>query len=185
MNYIDMTDEELKQEFIKYFGEEKWEEEEELSKLTMLQFFICDKLQIEPVPLIVEDILDDSRFDINNECIIISKKIINNHTESVKALIHETRHLYQLLIVANELDIHPLYEQWKDNLKNPFIIQKEEDINNNDMLLQYMAQPIELDAFAYTKFFFQKYFHKELICFDNEIEAIFDMYIDVYLKNNL
>lgn len=146
MNYIDMTDEELKQEFIKYFGEEKWEEEEELSKLTKLQFFICDKLQIEPVPLIVEDILDDSRLDIKNECIIISKKIIKNHIESVKALIHETRHLYQLLIVANELDIHPLYEQWKDNLKNPFVIQKEEDINNNDMLLQYMAQPIELDA---------------------------------------
>lgn len=69
-----------------------------------------------------------------------------NQFESVKALIHETRHLYQLLIVANELDIHPLYEQWKDNLKNPFVIQKEEDINNNDMLLQYMAQPIELDA---------------------------------------
>ncbi len=46
-----MSDGSLKEEFIKYFGESKWNEEEMIGKLIPLTFDVCDILCIDYIPL--------------------------------------------------------------------------------------------------------------------------------------
>lgn len=181
-NCLQMPEEKLKSEFIKYFGEEKWNEEEEIEKLFHMHLLICDFLNIDPIPVIVEKIDEDSRYDIKKQCIIILPKKIKNHKEALKCLIHETRHYYQLNVVAYEDILNPLYNIWKENLLNPVMLKSTDDLKNNDLVLKYMMQPIELDAFAFTKYFFAKFLNKSLICFHQEIENIFDLYIQKYFE---
>ena len=45
---------ELKEKFIKYFGEEKWNQEELLGKLHEYDMDICDVLGIECIPIVFE-----------------------------------------------------------------------------------------------------------------------------------
>lgn len=180
--YIEMTDEELKQEFIKYFGEEKWEEEESLSRLIKIEETLSNTLIVPIIPVITEDIPEDSRLDIKNECIIISKRLIHNKKEATKCLVHEYRHLYQLIIVNTE-PRHPLYEAWKENYKN--VINSVSDASNIEEYNKYFMQPIELDAFAYTKYFFEHFLGEPLKIFNDALEEVFDKYIDKIIKNNL
>lgn len=139
---------------------------------------ICNELVVEPVPIIVEDIPDDSRLDLKNLCIIISKSKILDKTEALKCIIHEYRHIYQITTVMGGVNIHPLFNLWKENINTLF---HPEYVNNMDEVNAYMAQPLEIDAFAYTKFFFRNYLNQELICFSEDTEAMLDEYIDRYL----
>lgn len=41
------------------------------------------------------------------------------------------------------------------------------------------------DPEEYTKYFFKKYLNQELICFHEEIEEVFDKYINTYIKYDL
>lgn len=59
------------------------------------------------------------------------------------------------------------------------------DVNDPEEYTSYLLQPLELDAFAYTKYFFKKYLNQELICFHEEIEEVFDKYINTYIKYDL
>ena len=55
--FKDMTKEELKQEFIKWFGEEKWEEQEIIDFLEGIVCDVCrEYLGISPVPVVFEKI---------------------------------------------------------------------------------------------------------------------------------
>lgn len=51
-----MKNNELKDSFIKYFGEEKWNQEEALAVLFKVEFKLCDYLGIEPIPVITDTI---------------------------------------------------------------------------------------------------------------------------------
>lgn len=132
-------------------------------------------------PLIVESISDDSRYDIQNDCIVISDKVIMNYKEALKCVIHETRHIYQRMIIDLKLTSHPFYETWKDNFKEAL----NADPNNINQVEDYFKQPIEIDAFAFTKYIFKKYFDEDLLCFDLMIEDIFNLYIEKYLVKGL
>lgn len=180
MNKI-IDNKELKEEFIKYFGEEKWNQEEMLDKLSNVHLMLCNDYELQPVPLIVESISDDSRYDIQNDCIVISDKVIMNYKEALKCLIHETRHIYQMMIVDLKITSHPFYETWKDNFKEALTA----DPNNIKQVEDYFKQPIEIDAFAFTKYIFKKYFDEDLLCFDLMIEDIFNLYIEKYLVKGL
>ena len=73
---LKLTEQELKEEFIKYFGEEKWNHENMLSKLWPIQLDICKDLSIDPIPVVVEEIEEDSRYYIKEDYIAISEKLI-------------------------------------------------------------------------------------------------------------
>ena len=62
-----MTDEEIKEEFIKSFGKEKWEEEEMLGKLIPLSMEVSDCLGIDYLPIMFEAIMEDSRIYFEEE----------------------------------------------------------------------------------------------------------------------
>lgn len=106
-DYSKMTDEELKSEFIKYFGEDKWNEVEAIENLNDIEYILSEVLTIPTIPVITEDIPEDSRLDFKNKAIVISKKLILNKTEAVKCLVHEYRHLYQQVILQTTPE-HPL-----------------------------------------------------------------------------
>lgn len=73
-----MTNKTLKQQFIQNFGEEKWNQEEMLENLEPYEKIITQELIIDRLPVIVEEIQEDSRLDLKNMCIIISKEKIKN-----------------------------------------------------------------------------------------------------------
>ena len=181
-NYLKMTDEELKSEFIKYFGEDKWNEVEAIENLNEIENTLSMVLILPSIPVIAEDIPEDSRLDLENQAIVISRKLILNKTEAVKCLVHEYRHLYQQVILQTAPE-HPLYTKWLKNLKN--MKNTVVDVNDPEEYIKYLLQPLELDAFAYTKYFFKKYLNQELICFNEEIEEVFDKYINTYIKYDL
>lgn len=181
-DYLKMTDEELKTEFIKYFGEDKWNEVEAIENLNDIEYILSEVLAIPTIPVITEDIPEDSRLDFKNKAIVISKKLILNKTEAVKCLVHEYRHLYQQVILQTTPE-HPLYNIWLENMEN--IKNTVSNINDPEEYTSYILQPVELDAFAYTKYFFQKYLNQDLNCFHPEIELVFDKYIQKYLTKNL
>lgn len=181
-NYLKMTDEELKSEFIKYFGKDKWNEVEAIESLNDIEYILSKVLVLPSIPVIAEDIPEDSRLDLENQAIVISRKLILNKTEAVKCLVHEYRHLYQQVILQTAPE-HPLYNKWLKNLKN--MKNTIVDVNDPEEYTSYLLQPLELDAFAYTKYFFKKYLNQELICFHEEIEEVFDKYINTYIKYDL
>lgn len=118
-------------------------------------------LILPSIPVITKDIPEDSRLDLENKAIVISRKLILNKTEAVKCLVHEYRHLYQQVILQTAPE-HPLYNKWLKNLKN--MKNTVVDINDPEEYTKYLLQPLELDAFAYTKYFFKKYLNQECKC---------------------
>lgn len=181
-NYLKMSDKELKSEFIKYFGKDKWNELEAIENLNDIEYILSKVLVLPTILVITEDIPEDSRLDLENQAIVISRKLILNKTEAVKCLVHEYRHLYQQVILQTAPE-HPLYNKWLKNLKN--MKNTVVDVNDPEEYTKYLLQPLELDAFAYTKYFFKKYLNQELICFNEEIEEVFDKYINTYIKYDL
>lgn len=180
--YLKMSDKEIKSEFIKYFGKDKWNEEEAIENLNDIEYILSEVLVLPTIPVITEDIPEDSCLDLENQAIVISKNLILNKTEAVKCLVHEYRHLYQQVILQTAPE-HPLSNKWLKtfkNMKNTIV-----DVNDPEEYTKYLLQPLELDAFAYTKYFFKKYLNQELICFNEEIEEVFDKYINTYIKYDL
>lgn len=177
-----MTNETLKQQFIQNFGEEKWNQEEMLEKLEPYEKIITQELIIERLPVIVEEIQEDSRLDLKNMCIIISKEKIQNQIEAIKCITHEYRHFYQLVVIGDDLSNHPLKQTWKESLEQ---YKETASLSPEELEQSYLTNPLELDAFAYTKYFFQKHLNKDLLCFPLEIEDILNLYIAKYINNGL
>ena len=47
-------------------------------------------------------------------------------------------------------------------------------------MVRYYLQPIELDAFAFTKYYFKKYLNLEINQLHPDFEKIIDLYITKY-----
>lgn len=171
-----MMNENLKQEFIEQFGKELWDQQESLAKLQIIEEHLAQIFKIEMIPVIVEDIAEDSRYMIKENYIVISSKIINDLLQATKALIHEYTHYYQYCVVENNIP-HPFLEYWKENIQNPYI---PKDPKNTKQMVRYYLQPIELDAFAFTKYYFKKYLNLEINQLHPDFEKIIDLYITKY-----
>ncbi|UKI50782.1 MAG: hypothetical protein L6U99_05385 [Clostridium sp.] len=143
-----MNDEEIRAEFIKYFGKAKWNEVEAIENLNDIEYILSEVLVLPSIPVITEDIPEDSRLDLENQAIVISRKLILNKTEAVKCLVHEYRHLYQQVILQTAPE-HPLYNKWLKNLKS--MKNTVVDINDPEEYTSYLLQPLELDAFCLYK----------------------------------
>ena len=65
-----MTKEKLKEEFINSFGEEKWKQEEMLLKLMTIHKKLAKYLDVEMIPVVCEDIKEDSRFYFKEQYIL-------------------------------------------------------------------------------------------------------------------
>lgn len=168
-----VTDEFLKEEFIKYFGEEKWKEEELLTELWPFQFALFLTLGIEPIPVIVQEMEEDARYYVNENYIGISTKLINDEVEVIKCLIHEIRHYYQHICVDYNDTNEPQLQSWINDMKK--------DYNNLDPS-EAICLSIEVDAFAYTKYIMKKWFDIDVVYPDVMYERVLKAFCNKYYK---
>ncbi len=141
-DFTEMTEEEFKEEFIKWFGEEVWEEQEILGFLDEVVFNICENyLNCEPIPVIFEKVPGNiSVFDNKLQCIKINPKYKEDKVVMVAALVHELEHYYQILYASN--NDTPKSRRWKKELQN--YITEVNPLGN-------ISQEIEIDAEAFAQ----------------------------------
>lgn len=142
-DYKNVSNEELKEEFIKWFGEEKWEEEEILEFLQGVIFDICrEYLGITPIPVVFEEVPGNvSVFDNKLICIKVNPKYKYDKVTMVAAVVHELEHYYQLLYASN-MDT-PKAKRWKKELNN-YISGENDPVGN-------VLQEVEIDAEAFAE----------------------------------
>lgn len=167
-----ISNEELKKEFVKYFGIEKWNHEEALGKLWPTMYALCEFLNVEPIPVIVDDIDEDSRYYPNDDYIVISSKLICDEVEALKCLIHEIKHYQQYMCVIHNITDNPFYNEWKED----YLVNYKNITSYEEML----ALSIEIDAFAFTKYIMKEWFNMEIIYPEETYDNILNLYIRKY-----
>lgn len=173
----------LKEEFIKYFGEEKWFEEEALNELFPFIEYVCNDLKVAPIPITFdENILDDSRLVLEDEelgpHILLSTRITRDFITAAKGIAHELKHLHQYIVMA-QCPEHPLREKWLDNLAFPVVVSDYDDI---EQISEYASQPIEVDAFAYQFYIVNKYYKLDLHHPSDLYDLVLQMHAKKYFK---
>lgn len=170
----------LKQEFINSFGEEKWNQEEMLGKLIKPQMELCEYLGIEIIPVICDDIPEDSRYYIKEEYIVLSPKMLLSYTDALKSLVHEMRHQYQFKCIndPNTKENPELVNFWKEDfIKNA----KELNPLDQESINDYYSLMIELDAHAFSKWYL-KYKYDIYTIHPN---LLYDEFTSQYIKKYL
>lgn len=176
--YKEMSEEELKKEFIGEFGIEKWNEMEAEMPCDMLTMRLCNYLGIDSVPVLFEEMEEDARYyDVLNY-IAINKKYINNKLEIRKSIIHEVKHLHQKHCISHKkakLKFAPidLINEWESDFKKNQRLVPEDEI---------MLMPIEIDAFAFTKYILKKWFDYDYHHYDFIYDEILSKYCIKYFK---
>ena len=150
-----MTNEQVKEGFINAFGEEKWMQEEMLSKLIPIHKDLCDYLGIDMIPVICEDIEEDSRFYFKEQYIAISPRMLEKYSEALKSLVHEVRHQYQVKCIYddNTKENPQLVLLWIEDypkLLNP-LLKFDPDAGQ-----KYLTNICELDAHAFSKWYLKE-----------------------------
>lgn len=133
----------LKEEFIKYFGEEKWEEEEILEILQDVAFNVCTNwLGLDIIQILFKEANypEVAGYDITNQVIWLDKKNMSHMVDLLDSVIHELEHYYQLHYVANYNT--PKALRWKKELDN-YITSKN--------VIGNLTQEIEIDAYAFSQ----------------------------------
>ncbi|MDE6947769.1 MAG: hypothetical protein K2P14_11350 [Anaeroplasmataceae bacterium] len=141
-DFKEMTEDELKEGFIQYFGKETWEELETLDFLQEIIENICGEyLNVEPIPVVFEKTKGCvSVLDLKLECIRVNPKYKENKTQLVAAILHELRHYYQLCYMSN-YDT-PKAQRWKKEFLNYISCDKP---------YRNVIQEIELDAESFAE----------------------------------
>jgi len=173
-----LSEEEIKENIKKYFGEEYLIQEETLSKLYPFQYSVTNILGTLPLPIIYETIEQDSMLDKKEECIIINQKYYDNLLESAKCIAHEQRHYYQLSLIA-QFPNDPLTIRLKEEFENE---TKITDFNDDNQILNYQYQEKEIDTFAFTQVIISSYYHINTIHPDKQYQKIIDLYKQKYYK---
>ena len=164
-----MDDKKLKEEFIKYFGEDKWNQEEILADLQQIVFDVCENwLGIEPIPVLFGEHIgtDEARLDIKEKVIWLNLKNQDDWVELLNGVLHELEHLYQLYYVSS-MDT-PKAKRWKEELDN--YKGKEDPLGN-------LLQEIEIDASAFAQVVMSTEFGIEYRNENPIIQKLIDRYI--------
>lgn len=172
-----MNEDKLKEEFINSFGEEKWNQEEVLSKLIEPQMELAKYLGVDMIPVICEDIDEDSRYYFNDDYIVISPLMLETYINSLKSLVHEMRHQYQYKCLKDQtIKENPeLVESWKEELS---VERKPLDQTNQESVDEYYSLMVELDAYAFTKW----YLKNKYDIYITHPNIIYDEIISQYIK---
>lgn len=139
----EMTEQEFKKEFIKWFDEEKWNQIEILGRLEHVVEYICDTwMKVEPIPILFgENMGEASSFlDFKNLVIWLNPSIQNEYVRLLDATLHELEHYYQIIYALNFTS--PKAKRWKNELTNYIGLENP---------VEYALQEIEIDACAFSQ----------------------------------
>ena len=167
-NYKEMSKEELKREFIKWFGKEKWEEQQILDFLDGIVCDVCrEYLGIPPVPVVFEKVPGNiAVFDNKLLCIKCNPDYKDQQVVLVSAIVHELEHYFQLLYVSNYST--PKAKRWLYNLQH--YIGEDDPYNN-------LRQEIEIDAEAFAEVILDCEFGIKYENADPELQQLIEEYI--------
>ena len=133
---------------------------------------IANRLGIDPLDIKFEDLTDDSRLYIKENYVAINKKHENDYEECAKCIAHEYRHVFQLFYVNIFNDERS--ERWKKELQGA-VNSSNMDGNGSN----YISQEIELDAFAFTKYYLEKFENMKVRIKIDGLDNVIDKYIIV------
>ncbi len=136
--------------------------------LKELQNQLFDYLGLKPIEIKYEELEEDSRFYIQGLYIGINNNYIDNELESLKCIIHEIRHYYQLAVVAYQVEEEPQYKYWKQEFKM-----------NNLKPEDSLCLHLEVDAYAFTKYILKEWFNIEY--HHNNLD--YDKALDIFIKH--
>lgn len=168
-----MNNEQLKKEFINSFGEEQWNIEEALTKLEKQSKHLSKLLNVKELIIVSDNLYEDSRIMFKEEYIILRKDIALNYVEALKAIAHEYRHFYQYTCVKENRTNEPLLEFYIDDFNK---INKDgyKPLEPD----KYFSLIIELDAFAFQKY----YLKKELGIETHHPDDVYDHLLDKFIE---
>ena len=107
------------------------------------------------------------------EFIVLRKDIALNKLEAMKSIVHEYRHYYQFLCIKNEKYEEPLLEHYAEGFQ--YMIEHG---NKNDGTDDYYSLIIEIDAFAFQKYFLKEVYGIETHYPNEEYDKILDKFIE-------
>ena len=140
-----------------------------MERIKQIQERIAEHLGIETLPIKFMAIdPDDSRLYIKERYVAINIKYQNNEIETIKSIAHEYRHVFQFYYVRLMND--KLSEIWKEELS----VAKTGEQSG------YLGQALELDAFAFTKWYLAKYLSIEVVHPNVEYERVIQAYLARY-----
>lgn len=146
-----------------------------MKDLRKLQNEVADYLGIDPLSIKFEDLVEeDSRLYTQEEYVGINVKYKNDYLECAKAITHEYRHVFQIFY-ANLFDTETAI-RWKQLLATHI---NSATMNENGS--NYINQELEIDAFAFTKFYLKQYEHIDV---KNKMYGL-DKYLDAYIIKNI
>ncbi|MBM7453995.1 ERCC4-related helicase [Acholeplasma morum] len=134
---------------------------------------IADRLGIDPLVIKFEEMIDDSKLYIKEEYVAINKKFENDYEECAKSIAHEYRHVFQIFYVS--LFSNERSKRWQKELQDVVNSSNMDTCGSN-----YIAQEIELDAFAFTKYYLEEFENIKVV---NRIDKL-DLYIHEYIKRS-
>ena len=126
-------------------------------KIELLSQKVSDYFNIEQIPISFDNtILDDSRLNIKPKfSIVINGKFKNDYFECAKAITHEYRHLFQ--IVYSYYYDDEIATNWKRELQTMKSSENADIIYDDEEHTDYAYQELEIDAFAFTKYYLCNY----------------------------
>ena len=133
---------------------------------------IADRLGIVPLDIRFEEMNDDSRLYIKEEYVAINKKFKNDYIECAKVIAHEYRHVFQLFYINMFSDERA--KRWKNEMINAVNTS-----NIDECGLNYISQEIELDAFAFTKFYLEQFDDIKVTHLSNQYEKFINKYTEI------
>lgn len=134
-----------------------------------MQEQIANHLGIEVLPIRFLPIdPDDSRLYPKEGYVAINEKYKDNELETIKSIAHEYRHAYQIYYA----------KYMNDNLAN--IWKEELAVVKNGEQSGYMGQALELDAFAFTKWYLGRHLGLDIVHPNVEYERVICAYIEKY-----
>ena len=140
-----------------------------MERIKQIQEQIANHLGIEVLPIKYQNIEpDDSRLYAKEGFVAINEKYTNNELETIKSIAHEYRHAFQIYYASLMKD--KLSQIWREELA---VAKTGEDSG-------YLGQALELDAFAFTKWYLAKYLGIEIVHPDAEYERVIQAYLARY-----
>ena len=140
-----------------------------MERIKQIQERIAEHLGIETLPIKFMAIdPDDSRLYIKERFVAINTKYQNNELETIKSIAHEYRHVFQFYYVRLMND--KLSQIWKEELS----VAKTGEQSG------YLGQALELDAFAFTKWYLAKFLMTEVVHPNAEYERVIQAYLARY-----
>lgn len=166
------TKEQIDKEFIEAFGEEQFKIQEAIDALEPLSKEVAEYLKVPQLPIVVEPIPEDSRIYYKEGFIVLRKDIALNKLEAMKSICHEYKHYYQFLCIKHKKYDEPLLEYYAEG----FIYMIEHG-NKNDGTMDYYSLVIEIDAFAFQKYYLKEFCGIETHYPNKEYDKILDKFI--------